>query len=46
MTARQRVAGATDKKGGSLTFLALETWVTNQAGTHVADMASTVVVRN
>lgn len=46
LTFQQRVAGVTDKKGGSLTFLALETRVTNQAGTHVADMASTIVVRN
>ena len=40
------VKSVIDKKGGALTFLVLETRVTNQAGIHVADATNTIVVRN
>ena len=41
-----RIASITDKKGGAMTLIVVETGVTNQNGTHVADCARTVVVLN
>ena len=41
-----RVTGVTDKKGGAMTMVVVETEVTNQHGAHVADTARTIVVRN
>jgi hypothetical protein len=36
----------TEKKGGAMTLVVVETVVTNQDGVHVADASRTVVVRN
>jgi hypothetical protein len=36
----------TDKKGGAMTLIVVETKATNQHGVHVADISRTVVVRN
>ena len=41
-----RIASITDKKGGAMTLVVVETRVTNQHGVHVADCARTVVVLN
>lgn len=46
LTFRPRVTDVTDKKGGAMTLIVVETEVTNQAGVHVADLSRTVVVRN
>ena len=46
LTFKPRVASVTDKKGGALTFVVVETAVINQHGVHVADAVRTVVVRN
>jgi len=46
LTFQSRVTDVADKKGGALTFIRVETRVTNQAGAHVADMVRTIVVRN
>ncbi|ABE41034.1 MaoC family dehydratase N-terminal domain-containing protein [Rhodopseudomonas pseudopalustris] len=46
LTFSPRVTSVTDKKGGALTLIVVETAVTNQNGVHVADTARTVVVRN
>src|SRR5882757_3316282 len=46
LTFRPRVTGVTDKKGGAMTLVVVETEVTNQNGVHVADTSRTVVVRN
>jgi acyl dehydratase len=46
LTFQSRVSDVTDKKNGALTFVVVETKVTNQAGLHVADAARTIVVRN
>ncbi len=46
LTFRQHLRSVTEKKGGALTLLVLDTHVTNQGGTHVADTTSTIVVRN
>lgn len=46
LTFRSRVSGVTDKKGGAMTMVVVETEVTNQHGTRVADLARTIVVRN
>ena len=43
---KPRVTGVTDKKGGAMTLITIETEVTNQDGVHVADTSRTVVVRN
>ncbi len=40
------IADIYDKKGGLLEFLVEETKVTNQLGVHVANMTTTLVVRN
>ena len=46
LTFKPRVAGVSDKKGGAMTLIVVETTVTNQHGVHVADISRTVVVRN
>jgi acyl dehydratase len=46
LTFLSRVSDVVDKKGGALTFIVVETKVTDQAGRHVADAARTIVVRN
>jgi acyl dehydratase len=46
LTFRSRVTDVADKKGGALTFIGVETEVTNQVGVHVADTRRTIVVRN
>ncbi|MGP9810545.1 MaoC family dehydratase N-terminal domain-containing protein [Rhodopseudomonas sp. NSM] len=46
LTFSSRVAGVTDKKGGAMTLIVVETAITNQDGVHVADTARTIVVRN
>lgn len=46
LTFKSRVTGVTDKKGGAMTMVVVETEVTNQRGAHVADTARTIVVRN
>jgi acyl dehydratase len=46
LTFRSRVSDVTDKKGGAMTMVVVETEVTNQHGAHVADTARTIVVRN
>lgn len=46
LTFRSRVTDVTDKKGGAMTMVVVETAVTNQHGAHVADTARTIVVRN
>ena len=46
LTFRPRVTGVTDKKGGAMTLIVVDTPVTNQNGVHVADVSRTIVVRN
>jgi len=46
LTFRPRVTDVTDKKGGAMTLVIVETSVTNQNGAHVADVSRTVVIRN
>src|SRR6476620_8767012 len=46
LTLSSRVASVTDKKGGAMTLIVVETAVTNQDGIHVADISRTIVVRN
>jgi acyl dehydratase len=46
LTFHSRVTDVADKKNGALTFVVVETKVTNQAGLHVADATRTIVVRN
>ncbi|QOZ25225.1 MaoC family dehydratase N-terminal domain-containing protein [Bradyrhizobium sp. CCBAU 51753] len=46
LTFRPRVTSVTDKKGGAMTLIVVETEVTNQDRVHVADLWRTVVVRN
>ncbi|QDW38558.1 MaoC family dehydratase [Bradyrhizobium sp. KBS0727] len=46
LTFQSRVTDVTDKKGGAMTMVVVETAVTNQHGAHVADTARTIVVRN
>ncbi len=46
LTFKSRVTGVVDKKGGAMTMVVVETEITNQGGTHVADTARTIVVRN
>ncbi|MFC0282257.1 MaoC family dehydratase N-terminal domain-containing protein [Camelimonas abortus] len=41
-----RIAAITDKKGGALTMVTQETRVENGEGAHVADLTSTIVIRN
>ncbi len=40
------VVSVTDKKGGAMTLIVVESAVTNQDGVHVADTSRTIVVRN
>lgn len=46
LTFLSRVTSVTDKKGGAMTLIVVETAVTNQDGIHVADISRTIVVRN
>ncbi len=46
VTFQPRVSSVTEKKGGAMTLIVVETEVTNQDGVHVADLSRTVVVRN
>lgn len=46
VTFKPRVTSVTEKKGGAMTLIVVETKVTNQNGVHVADLSRTVVVRN
>lgn len=46
LTFRPKVTSVTDKKGGAMTLIVVETAITNQDGVHVADAARTIVVRN
>jgi acyl dehydratase len=46
LTFKPRVVSVTEKKGGAMTLIVVETGVTNQNGVHVADTSRTVVVRN
>ena len=46
LTFKSRVSGVTDKKGGAMTMVVVETEVTNQQGARVADLSRTIVVRN
>ena len=46
LTFKPRVSAVTEKKGGAMTLIVVETSVTNQNGVHVADVSRTVVVRN
>jgi acyl dehydratase len=46
LTFKSKVISVTDKKGGAMTLIVVETTVTNQHGAHVADTSRTIVVRN
>ena len=46
LTFRPCVTAVTEKKGGAMTLVVIETSVTNQNGVHVADISRTVVIRN
>ncbi|MBR1217659.1 MaoC family dehydratase N-terminal domain-containing protein [Bradyrhizobium sp. U87765 SZCCT0131] len=46
LTFSPQVKSVTDKKGGAMTLIVVETAVTNQHGVHVADTSRTIVVRN
>ena len=46
LTFKPKVTSVTEKKGGAMTLVVVETEVTNQNGVHVADVSRTVVVRN
>jgi acyl dehydratase len=46
LTFKPRVASVTDKKGGAMTLIVVETPVTNQHGVIVAETSRTIVVRN
>ncbi|WP_159007474.1 MaoC family dehydratase N-terminal domain-containing protein [Bradyrhizobium sp. S69] len=46
LTFKPRVTSVTDKKGGAMTLIVVETAVSNQDGIHVADVSRTIVVRN
>ena len=46
LTFKPKVTSVTDKKGGAMTLVVVETGVTNQNGVHVADVSRTVVIRN
>ena len=43
---RTRIGDIYEKKGGALEFVVTETAVSNQDGTHVADLSGVIVVRN
>jgi acyl dehydratase len=46
LTFKPKVTSVTEKKGGAMTLIVVETGVTNQDGVHVADVSRTIVVRN
>jgi hypothetical protein len=46
LTFKPKVTSVTEKKGGAMTLVVVETRVTNQNGIHVADASRTVVIRN
>jgi len=46
LTFKPRVTSITEKKGGAMTLVVVETKVTNQNDVHVADVSRTVVIRN
>ena len=46
LTFKPRVSSVTDKKGGAMTLVVIETEVINQHGVRVANAARTIVVRN
>ena len=46
LTFQSKVVSVTDKKGGAMTLIVVETAVSNQHGAHVADTSRTIVVRN
>jgi acyl dehydratase len=46
LTFKPRVASVTDKNGGAMTLIVIDTAVSNQDGVRVADISRTVVVRN
>jgi len=46
LTFAPKVTSVTDKKGGAMTLIVVETKVINQNGVHVADTSRTIVVRN
>jgi hypothetical protein len=46
LTYRPSIVDIYDKKGGELDFVVRETRVTNAAGKHLADLRTTLVVRN
>jgi acyl dehydratase len=46
LTFHPRVASVTEKKGGAMTLVVIDTKVSNQSGVHVADTSRTIVVRN
>ena len=46
LTFHPRVASVTDKKGGAMTLVVVETKISNQSGVHVADTSRTIVVMN
>ena len=46
LTFKPKVTSVTEKKGGAMTLVVVETEVTNQNGVHVADASWTVVIRN
>ena len=45
LTVETRVADVYEKKGGALTFVVLETRVSNQRGEHIADIRASLVQR-
>ena len=46
LTFKSHIADIYEKKGGALQFLVEKTKITNQEEQHVADMTTTLVVRN
>lgn len=46
ITGQQKITEVYDKKNGALIFFATEMKLENQAGTHVADLHSVIVIRN
>jgi acyl dehydratase len=46
LTFAPKVTSVTEKKGGAMTLIVVETRVINQNGVHVADTSRTIVVRN
>lgn len=46
LTFRSRLSGVTEKKGGAMTLVMVDTAVSNQHGAPVAELSRTIVVRN